>query len=148
VGFVRVDLDVGESIATAFEKIPPVGIDVFVSDDTDGKDVAICEHTSRLQSSGTGKDAPPRANALESTSTAEFFGRTLSVCCFATEAFWANHTVWQPWVLLCGGLALTLTVAGYRLTLARRAIAIEQTVATRVAAFCHDAEQQRKAKSA
>ena len=41
-------------------------------------------------------------------SPAVFFGRKLSLECRATEAFWAKRTIWQPWVVLCGGLALTL----------------------------------------
>jgi CHASE1-domain containing sensor protein len=145
-GFLCVDLDIGQSVAKAFKDIPPTGIDVWVSDDTDGKRVAICRHTSRLQSPATVGVGQGALDELESTETMEFFGRRLLLRCCSTPAFWAGRTIWQPWVLLCGGLVLTLTVAGYRLSLAFRASAIERAVESRMAALCQDIEQQQKAK--
>ena len=135
-GFVCVDLDIGQSVAKAFKNIPPVGIDVWVSDDTDGKSVAICRHTSRLQSSATVSGEQGTLDELESTGMTEFFGRKLLLRCCSTPAFWAGRTIWQPWVLLCGGLTLTLTVAGYRFSLAFRTSAIERNVEARMAALC------------
>lgn len=145
-GFLCVDLDICESVAKAFKNISPVGIDVWVYDDTDAEDVNICRHTSRLNSSLIDGGEQGVGNELESTSTMEFFGRKLVLRCCSTPAFWGGRTIWQPWVLLCVGLALTLTGAGYRLSLAFHAAAIEQTVAMRIAAVCQDFEQRQKAK--
>lgn len=63
---------------------------------------------------------------------------------FSTPEFWSGRTVWQPWVLLCGGLILTLTLVVYRISLAMRAEAVERTVSARMDAFCKDAERRAK----
>ena len=146
VGFLCVDLDISESVTKAFKDIPPVGIDVWVSDDTDAKDVTIFWHTSRLQSSAAVGIEQGTRGEIESAWTMDFFGRKMLIRCRSTRAFWAGHTIWQPWVLLFGGLALTLIWAGYRLNLALRASAIERTVSMRMDAVCQDFEQRRKAK--
>ena len=141
-GFLRVDSDIGESVAKAFKDIPPVGIDVWISDETDAQSVPICLHASRLQSPAVVGEGRVDLDELESTWTTEFFGRKLLLRCCTTPAFWAGRTIWQPWVLLCGGLVLTLTVAVYRLSLTFRARAVERIVATRMAAFCQNVERK------
>ncbi|MBN1589770.1 MAG: CHASE domain-containing protein [Pirellulales bacterium] len=147
-GFLCVDLDISESVTRALKGIPPVGIDVWVSDDTGGEDVIVCRHTSRLNSPETVGKQQAIGDELESTSTTDFFGRKLLLRSRSTPAFWVGRTIWQPWVLLCGGLALTLIGAGYRLSVAFRAIAVDQNVATRMAALCQDTKQQQKTKQA
>jgi hypothetical protein len=145
-GFLCTDLDISVFVTNALKNLPPVGIDVWVYDDADGKKAAVCEHTTRLHSTRTAEAWCRDLNALEPTWTTNFFGRKLLLRCSTTPAFWGRHTIWQPWALLCAGLALTLVVVGHQLSLALRANVIEQSVATRMAAFYQDIEQQRDAK--
>jgi hypothetical protein len=142
-GFLCVDLDIGQSVAKAFRDLPPVGIEVRVSDDTDGKETAVCRHASRLKSPAA---TSAGYDELESTWKTKFYGRELLLRCCSTPVFWADHTIWQPWVLLCGGLALTLTGVGYQLSLAFHAIAVERTVAARMAVLCQNVEARQRTK--
>ena len=145
-GFFCVDLDIGESVSKAFKDIPPVGIDVWVSDITDTKDVTVCRHSSRLSLLPINAGELSIGNELESTWRMDFFDRKLMIHCCSTPAFWTGHTIWEPWLLLCIGLALTLTVSGYKLSMAFRAAAIERTVEARIDAVRQDFEQHKKAK--
>jgi hypothetical protein len=145
-GFVCVDWDISESVTRALQGIPPVGIDLWISDKTGTRSRIICQHASRLTSPVTVKAGQDASDELEATWSTEFFGRQLLLRCFTTPAFWAHRTIWQPWVLLCGGLALTLTVAGFRLRNAFRESAFEQTVATRMVALRRDTQQQQNTK--
>jgi CHASE1-domain containing sensor protein len=146
VGFLCIDLDVGKLVAKAFRGVPPVGIDVWVSDKTDAKSVIICHHTSRLEPTATIRDKQVAFDELESARPMDFFGRQLLIRCWTTPAFWTGRTIWQPWLLLCVGIALTLTVAGFRLRESFRERAIEQAVATRIAALRREEEQRQKMK--
>ena len=122
-------------VESALKDIAPVGIEIAVSDDTDARPVTVCRHSSRVQSPEGATDREESSGALESTWPTDFFGRKLALRCGATEAFYARRTIWQPWVLLCGGLALTFAGVGHQISRALRACAIERAVTTRLAAI-------------
>jgi hypothetical protein len=143
-GFLCIDLDVGKMVDHAFIDVPPVGVDVSVCDDTDANRVTVCRHASRMESPAGGGQG--LSDELKASWTTKLFGRKVTLQCCTAPSFWVGRTIWQPWLLLCGGLALTLGGAGYRYSQAFRAATIERTVATRIAAFCRDAEQKQQAR--
>ena len=143
-GFLCLDLDVGELVESALKDIAPVGIEIAVGDDTDARPVTVCRHSTRVPSPSGAADREASSNALESTWPTDFFGRKLALRCGATEAFYARRTIWQPWVLLCGGLALTFAGVGHQISRALRACAIERAVTTRLAAIQHEFDQRRQ----
>jgi hypothetical protein len=142
-GFLCADLDVGKLAEKAFRDLQPVGIDVNVYDGSGASSVLVCRHTSRVQSPGTGRGGEDLGGQLAADCTTESFGRKLSLRCLSTDGFWAGRAIWQPWVLLCSGLALTLLGAGYHLTLALRAASIERAVSSRLSALLREVGQQQ-----
>ncbi len=142
-GFLRVDLDVGKLVYGAFGPLQPVGIDVAVYDDNGANSVLVCQHTSRLKSPATSRDEQGLGDQLEASRATEFLGRKLTLRSLSTRSFWDGRVIWQPWVLLCGGLTLTLTAAGYQLTLASRATSIERAVSTRLTAMIQEGGRQQ-----
>lgn len=142
-GFLCVDLAVGQLIDIAFEKVAPVGVDVRLIDETDKSPVDVCRHVSRLETSAPCKSAGCSSNQFESTTPVDFFGRKVLLRCDSTSMFWERRTIWEPWVLLFGGLAVTIAAAGYQLASASRANTIERVVSTRLAAIQREAEQRR-----
>jgi len=146
-GFICLDLDLGVMIDKALQEIKSVGIEVWVYDNAGPNRVAVCRHTSHLQSAAASDEGNSVSGELESTEPAKFFGRELLLQSRATEAFWARRTIWQPWVLLCSGLALTLAMAGHQLSVALRTSVIEQVVSTRLAAIQKEVALQQFTKS-
>jgi CHASE1-domain containing sensor protein len=134
-GFLCLDLDLGVLIDNALTDVQPVGIDLSVYDETGGNSLAVCRHSSREQPSSTETGRGDDAHQWETTAPAEFFGRELQLCCRSTDVFWADRIIWQPWALLFGGLALTIVLTIQKLESGLRANAIEQVVATRLAAI-------------
>ena len=145
-GFMCLDLDIGAMIDNALSEIKQVGINVWVYDATGSDRVAVCEHASRLQANAANAKSQDDSREPQSTSPAKFFGRTLLLECRATDAFWAKRTIWQPWVLLCVGLALTLALAFHQLSVTMRTSMIEQVVSTRLAAIQREAAIQQSVK--
>jgi CHASE1-domain containing sensor protein len=142
-GFLCLDLDVSRLIGKAMMHIQPEGIDFWVCDDTDGNSVTLCRHLSRLTSPSTAGDES--RNELESSWSSEFFGRKVSIHCRSSMAFWAGRTIWQPWLVLCGGLALTLIGAGYQFNIAFHARAVERAVNKRIARLYKEIDQRHQA---
>jgi CHASE1-domain containing sensor protein len=142
-GFLCVDLAVGELIDLAFKKVAPTGIDVRLIDETDKSPVDVCRHVSRLETAAACQSAGCSSNQFEETTPTDFFGRKILLRCVSTDTFWARRTIWEPWVLLFGGLAVTVVGAGYQLASASRANTIERVVNTRLAAIQREAELRR-----
>jgi CHASE1-domain containing sensor protein len=142
-GFLCVDLAVGELVEIAFKNLVAVGVDVHWIDDTDKSRVDVCRHLSRLQLPTVCTTGECPSDELESSWTSDFFERKLLLRCVSTSTFWERHTVWEPWVLLFGGLALTLVGSVHQLSLALRANSIERVVNTRLAAIQREAAQRR-----
>jgi CHASE1-domain containing sensor protein len=145
MGFMCLDLDIGVMIGNALENVQLAGIEFLVHDGAGAGRITVCRHASRLAAAATsaGKNGPEE---IESTSPAKFFGRELSLECRPSAAFWAKRTIWQPWVLLCGGLVLTLVMAGHQFGNATRDNEIEQVISTRLAALQKEVAQQQAAR--
>jgi CHASE1-domain containing sensor protein len=144
-GFLCIETNIGILINTAFKDLPSAGIDLQVNDSANGESVTVCEHTSRLEPNAAQQDDCP-CDDLTLAKPSDFFGRKLLMTCRATDAFYARHTVWQPWALLVAGLALTLLAAVQQISRASRDRAIEQVVSTRLAAIQREAEQRHQAQ--
>lgn len=142
VGFLCLDLDIDKLVAKAMMNIKPVGIDFQVCDVTEGKSAVLYRHSSRLSDPVTAGDAGLKE--LESNYTTEYFGRKVSIQCNSSQAFWAGRTIWQPWVVLLGGIAFTLVAAGYQINLAFRARAVDQAVTKRIARMQKEIEQRQQ----
>lgn len=142
-GFLCVDLAVGELIDLAFAKVTPVGIELLLIDETDTPHVDVCRHFSRIQSSTACADADSSSGELESNFPADLFGRKLLLRCASTSIFWQRRTMWEPWVLLFGGLIVTVVGAVYQLKLAYHSSHIERVVSSRLAAIQREAECRR-----
>jgi CHASE1-domain containing sensor protein len=143
-GFLCVDLDVGRLIDNAMKNIKPVGIDFQIYENNGGTPVILYRHSSRLTSPSAAEDRNHKE--LESNWTTEFFGRKLQIRCRTSPAFWVGRTIWQPWVVLCGGLALTLLGAGYQFKLAFQTRAVERAVTKRIAKLNEEIVQRQKAQ--
>jgi CHASE1-domain containing sensor protein len=133
-GFLCLDLDLKVMVDNALADIQPVGVDLIVYDDNGGNGLVICQHSSRL------KDASSEANKddarqWETSVATDFFGREVQLYCRSTDAFWVDRAIWQPWVLLLGGLALTIVLTIHKFDSNLRASAVDQVVAARLAAI-------------
>jgi CHASE1-domain containing sensor protein len=142
-GFLCLDLDVGTMVGKAFEDMQPIGIDVWAVDQTQTSDAVLCRHTSRLDSKGQAQGGRRNGNSLVTSSPLGLFGRNVTLYCVATPMFHSGHASWQPWAILCIGLALTLAGAVYRYNLAVRAAIVEQVVASRINSLRLEIEQQQ-----
>jgi hypothetical protein len=146
-GFMCLHLDIGAMIDNALKEVKPVGIDFFVYDSTDPKRVLVSRHASRLQSGASSKDQSRDSEEVMTANPAEFFGRKLTLESQSTPVFWAKRTIWQPWVLLCGGLVLTLVMAGHQFSAAVHTNMVEQVVSTRLAAIQKEVAVHQLAES-
>jgi CHASE1-domain containing sensor protein len=146
-GYLSLDLDVGRLVERALAGIQPVGVDVSACDETDAKSVTLCRHSSRLHPSEAASDGQKQPAEFESSDPTTLFGRRLTFRCRTSPSFWVDRTIWQPWLLLCGGLAMTMVIAGYRMGRAVRNIAIERAVAARMDTLRQDIARQSRRKA-
>lgn len=143
IGFMCLDLDIGVMVDNALRETKPVGIELLVYDGANGNRVAVYRHASRLRSADGNKTGQDETGGLKSPDTSEFFGRKVLLLSQATAAFWASHPIWQPWVVLCAGLALTLAMAAHRYNVTLRSSVIERVVSSRLAAIQNEAARRR-----
>jgi CHASE1-domain containing sensor protein len=143
-GFLCLDLVVSELVDIAFKNVAPVGIQVDWVDVTDKSPIEVYQHMSRLDPSTVCEGGGCRSAELEATWTTDFFGRKLLLRCSSDRAFSGRRNIWEPWILLIGGLALTLLGAAHRFAVAYHNVSVERVVTTRLAAIQHEAEQRRQ----
>jgi len=143
-GFLCLDLDGGYLVGRALEHLKPMGIDVWVVDQNGGKDNVLCRHISRWGSSGADNSDWRSPNQLVAHSAMPLFGRDVSIYCVASPLFEAKHAIWQPWALLCLGLALTVAATAYRYNRAVHAVVIDQAMNARMDSLRHEMEQREE----
>jgi len=139
VGFMCLDLDVGALIDAALKEITPVGITIETIDQSTRPAVPVDCHVTRMQSSSGDDDPSDQPELLAAERPIDFFGRKLLLRCTSTPSFWKCRTIWQPWVLLAGGVIITLLATVHQVAQVFRARNVDRIIASRLAAIQQEA---------
>ncbi len=113
-GFVSVLFRIGEMLDLSMRNLVPRGIDIYLYDKTDPKNVLFLYYSPsplRKKFAGKGGGEADTSDGFQMVNDFEVAGRTWSIVSRACPEFYSSHRIWWSWFVLAAGLLLTFLLA-------------------------------------
>ena len=130
-GVVVCAMQVGNILENVIHSLKAGGIDVGVFDvSTTGKERLLCQHWSRLRRPDMGDCLleTEKNSDLSYVASLGVADRTWEIRCTPSPNQYASHTLWTHWIVLVGGLMLTILLLMYLWARQNRTAIVEELV--------------------
>lgn len=131
-------IDMGAALERGMSYLRPHGIDVTIRE---GRDHELYAHRSRRHQHAADQPCSGSAVAFEQAGEIRFGGRVWTVYCKSVPEFVSASLNWHSWMLLIGGLVITILAAGVIYLILTRAERIRKLVDKRTAELVRSNER-------
>lgn len=143
-GFAGLVVDVGELVATSVLGLPPAAVDISVYDHPPecGSSLLAWEASPDRTTPFFPRPIPTELleKGLHRAERLALPGMPWTIVCSPSDTYTLRSVFIPPWVVLAGGLSLSLFAAAYVSSLVTRTARVEQLVAERAADLCRAKE--------